>query len=49
MVAGASAVEVGTAHFVDPQASEKLVISVEKWCQDENLLEISKLTGSIKA
>ena len=49
MVAGASAVEVGTAHFVDPRASERLVGGLEEWCRDENLLEISRLRGSLKA
>jgi dihydroorotate dehydrogenase (NAD+) catalytic subunit len=49
MVAGASATEVGTAHFWDPQASEKLIGELETWCRDENLLEISKLRGSLKA
>jgi dihydroorotate dehydrogenase (NAD+) catalytic subunit len=48
MVAGASATEVGTAHFVDPQASQKLVGGLEKWCLEENLTEISKLRGSLK-
>jgi dihydroorotate dehydrogenase (NAD+) catalytic subunit len=49
MVAGASATEVGTAHFWDPQVSEKLIGELETWCRDENLLEISKLRGSLKA
>jgi dihydroorotate dehydrogenase (NAD+) catalytic subunit len=49
MVAGASAVEVGTAHFVDPRASERLVGGLEEWCRDENLLEINSLRGSLKA
>jgi dihydroorotate dehydrogenase (NAD+) catalytic subunit len=48
MVAGASAVEVGTAHFVDPRASEKLVGGLEGWCREENLFEISKLRGSLR-
>jgi dihydroorotate dehydrogenase (NAD+) catalytic subunit len=48
MVAGASAVEVGTAHFWDPKASEKLVVGLEKWCREENLSEISSLRGSLK-
>jgi dihydroorotate dehydrogenase (NAD+) catalytic subunit len=47
MVAGATATEVGTAHFVNPQASEKLVDGLEKWCLEENLLEISKLRGTL--
>jgi dihydroorotate dehydrogenase (NAD+) catalytic subunit len=49
MVAGASAVEVGTAHFANPRASEQLVGGLEKWCRDENLHEINSLRGSLKA
>ena len=49
MVAGASAVEVGTAHFVDPRTSERLVGGLEEWCRDENLNEINGLRGSLKA
>jgi dihydroorotate dehydrogenase (NAD+) catalytic subunit len=45
MMAGASATEVGTAHFVDPRASEKLVTRLEMWCRDERLCEINKLRG----
>jgi dihydroorotate dehydrogenase (NAD+) catalytic subunit len=49
LVAGASAVQVGTAHFVDPRASERLVGGLEEWCRDENLHEINSLRGSLKA
>jgi dihydroorotate dehydrogenase (NAD+) catalytic subunit len=48
MVAGASAVEVGTAHFVDPRASERLVGELEEWCREENIFEISNLRGSLE-
>lgn len=48
MLAGASAVEVGTAHFADPRASEKLIEGLEKWCRDENLSEISSLRGALQ-
>lgn len=49
LVAGATAVEVGTAHFADPRASERLVGGLEKWCRDENLPGISNLRGSLQA
>jgi dihydroorotate dehydrogenase (NAD+) catalytic subunit len=49
MIVGASAVEVGTSHFADPRASERLVGDLEAWCRDENLLEINSLRGSLKA
>lgn len=45
---GASAVEVGTAHFVDPRASEKLVERLERWCLEEKISEISNLRGSLR-
>lgn len=48
MLVGASAVEVGTAHFVDPRASERLVGSLEEWCRNQNLFEVSSLQGGFK-
>jgi dihydroorotate dehydrogenase (NAD+) catalytic subunit len=48
IIAGASAVEVGTAHFVDPRASEALVGGIEMWCRDENVPGISALRGSLQ-
>ncbi len=49
MLVGASAVEVGTAHFVDPRASERLVGGLEMWCRDEKVFEISTLRGALEA
>jgi dihydroorotate dehydrogenase (NAD+) catalytic subunit len=48
ILVGATAVEVGTAHFVDPRASEKLVGALEMWCRDERVFEISTLRGALK-
>ena len=48
LLAGATAVEVGTAHFVDPRASERLVQGLEMWCKNEMVFEISKLRGALK-
>jgi dihydroorotate dehydrogenase (NAD+) catalytic subunit len=49
LIAGASAVEVGTAHFVDPRVSEKLVDDFEMWCRKESVFEISELQGSLRS
>ena len=46
MLAGACAVQVGTAHFVDPRASEKLVDGLEAWCRETKTPEISSLQGA---
>ena len=48
LLVGASAVEVGTAHFADPRASEKVATGLETWCQDHNLFEISELRGDLR-
>ena len=48
MLAGASAVEVGTVNFLDPCACEKLVDSLEKWCLEHRIERISELTGGLQ-
>ena len=47
MLAGATAVEVGTANFWDPCASERLVDALEKWCLEHRVQKISELTGGM--
>jgi dihydroorotate dehydrogenase (NAD+) catalytic subunit len=49
LLVGASAVEVGTAHFADPRASERLATGLEAWCRENNLFEISELRGVLRA
>lgn len=49
MLAGASAVEVGTAHFIDPRASEQLIAGLENWCERYKIPEISSLRGQLQA
>jgi dihydroorotate dehydrogenase (NAD+) catalytic subunit len=48
LLAGASAVEVGTAHFIDPRASERLVEGLESWCTLDNTHRISTLRGQLQ-
>jgi len=48
MLAGASAVQVGTAHFVDPRASEHLVESLEQRCMELNIHKISEILGKLE-
>jgi dihydroorotate dehydrogenase (NAD+) catalytic subunit len=48
LLAGAAAVEVGTAHFVDPRASEQLIKGLERWCETDNTLKISTLRGQLQ-
>lgn len=48
IVAGATAVQVGTAHFVDPKASERLVAVLGEWIQFNKINRISDLRGTLE-
>jgi dihydroorotate dehydrogenase (NAD+) catalytic subunit len=43
LLAGASAVQVGTAHFIDPRASEQLVARVERLCRGIKCFKINEI------
>lgn len=47
IIAGASAVQVGTANFYDPSASMKIVDGLAEYCQRNNLKSINDLVGSV--
>jgi len=47
ILAGAAAVEVGTANFWDPCACEKLVDGLERWCLEHRIGKIMDLTGGM--
>ena len=47
MLAGASAVQVGTASYFDPVATEKIVDGVEEWCREHHISRISDLIGGM--
>lgn len=46
LVVGASAVQVGTAHFANPRASVELVAALERLCIEEKLFNINYLRGT---
>ncbi len=47
MLAGASAVQVGTANFYDPSAAEKIVTGLEAYLQEQGEERISNLIGAL--
>lgn len=47
LLAGATAIEVGTANFWDPCASERLVDQLEKWCLEHRVQKITDLIGGL--
>ena len=47
-VVGASAVQVGTANFADPNACVRIVSDLEKLCSSENINNINDLRGALQ-
>jgi dihydroorotate dehydrogenase (NAD+) catalytic subunit len=44
LLAGATAVQVGTASYVDPRAVEKIANDLKKWCTAHNVRKVTELT-----
>jgi dihydroorotate dehydrogenase (NAD+) catalytic subunit len=47
MLAGATAVQIGTASYWDPCATEKIVDELQRWCADRNIARLAELTGGM--
>jgi dihydroorotate dehydrogenase (NAD+) catalytic subunit len=47
MLAGATAVQIGTASYWDPCATEKIVDELHRWCQDRGITKLANLTGGM--
>jgi len=48
MIAGASAVAIGTATFMYPDTAEKIVTDLRTWCVRHGVLDIRELIGSLR-
>src|SRR6266568_1754418 len=49
MLAGATAVQVGTASYWDPRATEKIVGELGRWCAEHEVARLAELTGAMVA
>ena len=47
LIAGATAVQVGTASYADPRATERLAKGLESWCRSHDVQKVSSLTGTL--
>lgn len=47
MLAGATAVAVGTANFHNPFVSEEIIDGIEKYLKDQNILDVKELIGAV--
>ena len=48
MVAGASAVQVGTANFANPNAGVEIVEDLHAYCEERSIDRIDSLVGSLR-
>lgn len=49
LIAGASAVQVGTANFYRPDASQHIALGLQEYCRSHNIEDINELVGSLHA
>jgi dihydroorotate dehydrogenase (NAD+) catalytic subunit len=47
MLAGATAVQIGTASYWDPCATEKIVDELQEYCAEHNIPRLADLTGGL--
>jgi dihydroorotate dehydrogenase (NAD+) catalytic subunit len=47
MLAGATAVQIGTASYWDPRATEKIVDELQQYCREHGIQKLSELTGGL--
>ncbi|MDE6391453.1 MAG: nitronate monooxygenase, partial [Duncaniella sp.] len=47
MLAGATAVEIGTANFVDPAVTMKVIDYMEDYCNRHGISDINEIVGCI--
>lgn len=48
LIAGARAIQVGTANFYNPAASEQIAIGLRDFCRSHRVEDINELIGSLK-
>ena len=48
LLAGATAVQVGTASYADPRAVERITNGLESWCRSHNVERVTSLTGALE-
>jgi len=49
LIVGASAVQVGTANFIDPSAAAKIADGISAFCAEQGMPDVGELVGSLDA
>jgi len=48
MMAGASAIQIGTVNFINPLAGKEIIEEIEAFCIDQGIKDINEIVGCIK-
>ena len=48
MLAGASAIEIGTANFIDPAVSAKVAWGINEYCERQGFQKVTELIGALE-
>ena len=48
VIAGATAVGIGTANFIEPNCTEKIIEGIKKYCVRRNIKDIKELVGTLE-
>jgi dihydroorotate dehydrogenase (NAD+) catalytic subunit len=49
LLAGATAVAVGTANFVDPTATVRVVDGISEYCREQRVARVAELVGALES
>ena len=47
MLAGATAIQVGTANFINPSVAEDIVNGINEYCDRHGIKDVKELTGAL--
>ncbi len=47
ILAGSSAIQIGTANFIDPKVSMKVLDGIKEYCTEKNISDINELVGAL--
>jgi dihydroorotate dehydrogenase (NAD+) catalytic subunit len=48
LIAGARAVQIGTAHFLDPSAAAQVIDGIEEYLSEHGIEDIRDLIGTLR-
>jgi dihydroorotate dehydrogenase (NAD+) catalytic subunit len=49
LIAGARAVQIGTANFYQPDTSQHIALGLQQYCRSHHIKDINELVGSLHA